>query len=126
MEEGKIVEGVVKNITDYGLFIDLGGIDGLLHVTDVSWGRIKHPSESFSRGDRLEVKVLSFDRETERVSLGLKQMFDNPWNTITEKYAVGSIVEGKIVNIMDYGVFVELEPGVEGLVHISEMFWTKR
>jgi small subunit ribosomal protein S1 len=126
MEEGKVLEGVVKNITDYGLFIDLGGIDGLLHVTDVSWGRIKHPSESFSRGDTLQVKVLSFDRETERVSLGLKQMFENPWNFIGHKYAVGSIVEGKVVNIMDYGVFVELEPGVEGLVHISEMFWTKK
>jgi len=126
MEEGKIVEGIVKNITDYGLFIDLGGIDGLLHVTDVSWGRIKHPSESFSRGDELQVKVLSFDRETERVSLGLKQMVDNPWHTIAEKYVIASIVEGKVVNIMDYGIFVELEPGVEGLVHISEMFWTKK
>ncbi|MBN2255785.1 MAG: 30S ribosomal protein S1, partial [Deltaproteobacteria bacterium] len=126
MEEGKVLDGVVKNITDYGLFIDLGGIDGLLHVTDVSWGRIKHPSESFSRGDEVRVKVLSFDRENERVSLGLKQMFDNPWNTITNKYVIGSIVEGKVVNIMDYGIFVELEPGVEGLVHISEMFWTKK
>jgi len=126
MQEGKIVEGTVKNITDYGLFIDLGGIDGLLHVTDVSWGRIKHPSESFSRGDRVRVKVLSFDKEAERVSLGLKQMFDNPWHTITDKYAIGSIVEGTVVNIMDYGIFVELEPGVEGLVHISEMFWTKK
>ncbi len=126
MEEGKIVEGIVKNITDYGLFIDLGGIDGLLHVTDVSWGRIKHPSESFSRGDQVQVKVLSFDRDSERVSLGLKQMFDNPWHTITEKYTISSIVEGKVVNIMDYGIFVELEPGVEGLVHVSEMFWTKK
>lgn len=126
MEEGKIIEGVVKNITDYGLFIDLGGIDGLLHVTDISWGRIKHPSESFSRGDTVTVKVLTFDREKERVSLGLKQMTDNPWDSISERYAVGSVVEGKAVNIMDYGAFIELEPGVEGLVHISEMFWTKK
>jgi len=126
MEEGKVVEGVVKNITDYGLFIDLGGIDGLLHVTDISWGRVKNPSESYSRGDTVTVKILSFDRENERVSLGLKQLTDNPWNSITEQYAVGSFIEGTVVNIMDYGAFVELEPGVEGLVHISEMFWTKK
>ena len=126
IEEGSIVEGIVKNITDYGLFIDLGGIDGLLHVTDISWGRIKHPSESFSRGDKLTVKILAFDREKERVSLGLKQLTDNPWDNITDSYSVGTIVEGKVVNIMDYGAFIELEPGVEGLVHISEMFWTKK
>lgn len=126
IEEGSIVEGIVKNITDYGLFIDLGGIDGLLHVTDISWGRIKHPSESFSRGDKLTVKILAFDREKERVSLGLKQLTDNPWDNIADRYSVGTIVEGKVVNIMDYGAFIELEPGVEGLVHISEMFWTKK
>jgi small subunit ribosomal protein S1 len=125
IEEGKIVEGVIKNITDYGLFIDLGGIDGLLHVTDISWGRISRPSDNFNKGDRISVKILSFDKEKERVSLGLKQMTSNPWETITEKYKVGSIVEGKIVNLMDYGVFIELEPGVEGLIHISEMFWTR-
>ncbi len=126
IEEGSIVEGIVKNITDYGLFIDLGGIDGLLHVTDISWGRIKHPSESFSRGDNLTVKILAFDREKERVSLGLKQLTDNPWDNIVGRYSVGTTVEGKVVNIMDYGAFIELEPGVEGLVHISEMFWTKK
>ncbi len=125
MEEGKIVEGIVKNITDYGLFVDLGGIDGLLHVTDISWGRITRPSTSFSKGDKITVKVLSFDREQERVTLGLKQLTENPWDTIAEKYPIGSIVEGKIVNIMDYGAFVELERGVEGLIHISEMFWTR-
>ncbi len=126
LEEGKIIEGIVKNVTDYGLFIDLGGIDGLLHITDMSWGRIKHPSERFSREDEITIKVLSFDREKERVSLGLKQLTENPWNAITERYPVGSIIEGKVVNIMDYGVFVEIESGVEGLVHVSEMFWTKK
>jgi small subunit ribosomal protein S1 len=125
IEEGNVLEGVIKNITDYGLFIDLGGIDGLLHVTDISWGRITRPSDTFSKGDKIKVKVLSFDREKERVSLGLKQMTDNPWENIAEKYPVGSIVEGKVVNLTDYGVFVELEPGVEGLVHITEMFWTR-
>lgn len=125
IEEGKIIEGVIKNITDYGLFIDLGGIDGLLHVTDISWGRISRPSDNFNKGDSITVKIMSFDKEKERVSLGLKQLTPNPWETITEKYVVGSIVEGKIVNLMDYGVFVELEAGVEGLIHISEMFWTR-
>ncbi len=126
LEEGKIVEGTVKNITDYGIFIDLGGIDGLLHITDMSWGRIRHPSENFSRDDRINVKVLSFDREKERVSLGIKQMTENPWESINEKYPVESIVEGKVVSLMDYGAFIELEPGVEGLVHVSELFWTKK
>ena len=125
IEEGSIVEGVIKNITDYGIFIDLGGIDGLLHVTDISWGRIAKPAETFHKGEKINVKVLSFDREKERVSLGLKQLTDNPWEKIIEKYPVGSIVEGKVVNLTDYGVFVELEPGVEGLVHISEMYWTR-
>jgi small subunit ribosomal protein S1 len=125
IEEGKIMEGVIKNITDYGLFIDLGGIDGLLHVTDISWGRITRPSDNFSKGDKIKVKVLSFDREKERVSLGLKQLMDNPWEMIEKKYAVGSVIEGKVVNLTDYGVFVEMEPGVEGLVHITEMFWTR-
>lgn len=125
IEEGHILEGVIKNITDYGLFIDLGGIDGLLHVTDISWGRITRPSDNFSKGDKIKVKVLSFDREKERVSLGLKQLMDNPWEMIERKYAVGSVLEGKVVNLTDYGVFVEMEPGVEGLVHITEMFWTR-
>jgi small subunit ribosomal protein S1 len=126
IEEGKIGEGTVKNITDYGVIVDLGGIDGLLHVTDISWGKITRPSDSFSKGDKITVKVLSFDRAKERVSLGLKQLKENPWDTIDEKYTVGTIVEGKVVTIMDYGAFVELEPGVEGLIHVSEMFWTSR
>jgi len=125
IKEGSIVEGVIKNITDYGIFIDLGGIDGLLHVTDLSWGRIIKPSEHFKKGDKITTKVLSFDAEKERVSLGLKQLTENPWEKITDKYPVGSIVEGKVVNLTDYGVFVELEKGVEGLVHISEMFWSR-
>ncbi len=125
IEEGKIVEGIIKNITDYGLFIDLGGIDGLLHVTDISWGRITRPSDHFSKGEKIRVKVLSFDREKERVALGLKQLTENPWETIKDKYPVQTIVDGRVVNLTDYGVFVELEPGVEGLIHVSEMFWTR-
>jgi len=125
LEVGKIVEGIIKNITDYGVFIDLGGVDGLLHVTDISWGRITRPADNFTKGDRIQVKVISFDREKERVALGLKQLFSNPWETITERYPVGSILPGRVVNVTDYGVFVELEKGVEGLIHISEMFWTR-
>lgn len=125
IQEGKIVEGTIKNITDYGIFIDLGGIDGLLHITDISWGRISRPADNFSKGQKIAVKVLSFDRERERVALGLKQLTENPWETIHEKYPVGSIMTGRVVNLTDYGAFVELEPGVEGLVHISEMFWTR-
>jgi small subunit ribosomal protein S1 len=125
IEEGKIVEGIIKNITDYGLFIDLGGIDGLLHVTDISWGRITRPSDHFSKGEKIRVKVLSFDREKERVALGLKQLASNPWETIKDKYPINFLVEGRVVNLTDYGVFVELEPGVEGLIHVSEMFWTR-
>jgi small subunit ribosomal protein S1 len=125
IEEGKIVEGVIKNITDYGLFIDLGGIDGLLHVTDISWGRITRPSDHFSKGEKIRVKVLSFDREKERVALGLKQLALNPWETIKDNYPIHSVVEGRVVNLTDYGVFVELETGVEGLIHVSEMFWTR-
>jgi small subunit ribosomal protein S1 len=125
LEAGKIVEGIIKNITDYGIFIDLGGIDGLLHVTDISWGRITRPADNFSRGEAIRVQVLSFDREKERVALGLKQLMENPWETIELRYPVGAIVAGKVVNVTDYGVFVELESGVEGLIHISEMFWTR-
>ena len=125
IKEGSIVEGIIKNITDYGIFIDLGGIDGLLHVTDISWGRIAKPAETFHKSEKIKVKVLSFDSEKERVSLGLKQLTENPWEHITEKYPVGALVNGKVVNLTDYGVFVELEPGVEGLVHISEMYWTR-
>ncbi len=125
IQEGSTVEGVIKNITDYGIFIDLGGVDGLLHVTDISWGRIAKPSDNFQKGDKITTKVLSFDTEKERVSLGLKQLTDNPWEKIMEKYPVGSVVKGKVVNLTDYGVFVEIESGVEGLVHISEMYWTR-
>jgi small subunit ribosomal protein S1 len=125
IEEGKVMEGVIKNITDYGIFIDLGGIDGLLHITDISWGKITRPSDSFGRGEKIKVKVLSFDRDKERVSLGLKQLAANPWDTIRDRYPVGAMIEGKVVSIVDYGAFIELEPGVEGLVHVSEMFWTR-
>ncbi|MFO7570949.1 MAG: 30S ribosomal protein S1 [Smithellaceae bacterium] len=125
ISEGSVVEGIIKNITDYGIFIDLGGIDGLLHVTDISWGRIAKPSDAFHKGEPIKVKVISFDREKERVSLGLKQLHENPWDNISEKYPIGVLIEGKVVNLTDYGVFIELEPGVEGLVHISEMYWTR-
>jgi small subunit ribosomal protein S1 len=126
LKEGDIVEGTVKNLTDYGAFIDLGGIDGLLHITDISWGRIGHPSERLSVGDRIKVKILRFDREKEKVSLGLKQALPDPWETVPQRYPAGSRIKGKVVNLTDYGVFVELEDGVEGLVHISELTWSKK
>ncbi len=126
LEEGKVVSGVVKNITDYGIFVDLGGIDGLLHITDISWGRVNHPSELFQLGDEIDVVVLQYDREEEKVSLGLKQKTEDPWEAAEEKYPVGSRVQGKVVSITDYGAFIELELGIEGLIHISEMSWTKR
>ena len=125
LEEGQIREGVVKNITDFGAFIDLGGVDGLLHITDMSWGRVNHPSELVSIGDRIKVKVLSYDRKRERISLGLKQLTAHPWENIDKKYPIESQVRGKVVSITDYGAFVELEEGIEGLVHISEMSWTQ-
>ncbi len=125
MEEGNIVEGIVKNITDYGVFIDLGGIDGLLHITDMSWGRVNHPSEMFSIGDKVKVMVLKYDREKERVSLGLKQITPDPWVDVDQKYPVGTRIKGKVVSITDYGAFVELEKGIEGLVHVSEMSWSR-
>ncbi len=125
LEEGQIREGVVKNITDFGAFIDLGGLDGLLHITDMSWGRVGHPSEMVSIGDRIRVKVLNYDRERERISLGLKQLTRHPWENIEEKYKEGQKVQGRVVSITDYGAFVELEEGIEGLVHISEMSWTQ-
>jgi small subunit ribosomal protein S1 len=126
LEEGAVVEGVVKNITDYGLFIDLGGIDGLLHVTDISWGREGHPSERHQVGDQIAVKVLKFDRETERVSLGLKQLTEDPWSRVEENYPIGARIQGKVVSLADYGAFVEVEEGVEGLIHVSEMSWTRK
>jgi small subunit ribosomal protein S1 len=126
IHEGKVVDGIVKNITDYGVFIDLGGVDGLLHITDISWGRVKHPSELFSVGDTIPVKILSFDLEKERVSLGMKQLAADPWSIASEKYAVGSKVTGVVVSLTDYGAFVELEEGVEGLIHVSEMSWTRK
>ncbi len=126
LAEGSVLKGIVKNLTDYGAFIDLGGIDGLLHITDMSWGRIGHPSERFNVGDEVKVVVLKFDPGAERVSLGLKQIQEDPWHRADEKYPVGTRVHGKVVSITDYGAFIELEQGVEGLVHVSEMSWTKR
>ncbi|HTG36748.1 MAG TPA: 30S ribosomal protein S1 [Thermoanaerobaculia bacterium] len=126
LEEGARLRGTVKNITDYGVFIDLGGIDGLLHITDISWGRVNHPSEHFTVGDEVEVVVLKFDPETERVSLGYKQRSDDPWTLVDKKYPIGSRVQGRVVSIVDYGAFVEIEEGVEGLIHVSEMSWTKK
>ena len=126
LEEGKNAKGVVKNLTDYGAFVDLGGIDGLLHITDMAWKRVKHPSEVVAIGDEIEVQVLKFDKERERVSLGLKQMGDDPWKDIANRYPNSSRIKGKVTNIADYGCFVEIEDGVEGLVHMSEMDWTNK
>ncbi len=126
MESSGVLTGTVKNITDYGAFVDLGGIDGLLHITDMSWGRINHPSEILKVGDEIQVKILKFDQDSERVSLGLKQTQPDPWENAEERYAIGSKWTGKVVSITDYGVFVELEKGIEGLVHVSEMTWTKK
>ena len=126
LEEGKLVTGAVKNITDYGVFVDLGGIDGLLHITDISWGRVGHPSEYFKVGDDVDVVILRFDRDRERVSLGYKQRFEDPWILVPEKYPIGKRVSGSVVSIVDYGAFVALEEGVEGLIHVSEMSWTKK
>ena len=126
LNEGDIIEGTVKNLTDCGAFIDLGGMDGLLHITDISWGRIGHPSDRLSVGDRIKVKILRFDREKEKVSLGLKQALPDPWETVPQRYPAGSRIKGKVVNLTDYGVFVELEDGVEGLVHVSELTWSKK
>ena len=126
LEEGVILEGTVKNITGYGAFVDLGGIDGILHISDMSWGRISHPSEIVQVGDKVKVVVLKFDPEKERISLGMKQLTPDPWQTVAEKYPVGSRIQGKVISLMDYGAFVELESGIEGLIHISEMSWTKK
>lgn len=126
LEEGKVLKGVVKNITEYGVFVDLGGIDGLLHITDMSWGRVGHPSEMCSIGDSIKVIVLNFDSEKERVSLGLKQLTDDPWSSVDDRYPEGARVTGRVVSLTDYGAFVELEPGIEGLIHVSEMSWTAK
>ena len=124
--EGVVLKGVVKNITDYGLFIDLGGIDGLVHITDMSWGRVGHPSEMHRVGDEIEIKVLSFDPEKERVSLGIKQLAPDPWSQVAENYPIGEKIAGRVVSLTDYGAFVEVEQGVEGLIHVSEMSWTRK
>ena len=126
LEEGSITKGIVKNITDYGAFVDLGGIDGLLHITDMSWGRVNHPSDLFKVADELEVKVLKFDREEEKVSLGYKQLTDDPWLSVSSRYPQNTRVQTAVVSLTDYGAFVELENGVEGLIHISEMTWNRR
>ena len=126
LREGQVLNGIVKNITDYGAFIDLGGVDGLLHVTDIAWKRVLHPSEILSLGDTITVQVIKFNSETQRISLGMKQLEDDPWNSIESKYPIGSKTKGRITNITDYGAFVELDPGIEGLVHITEISWTKK
>lgn len=126
LEEGILIKGAVKNITDYGVFIDLGGVDGLLHITDMTWGRIVHPSEMFSIADEVEVLVLKYDPSEQKVSLGLKQKSPNPWESVDQKYSIGTKITGKIVSLTEYGAFIELEPGVEGLIHVSEMSWTKK
>ncbi len=126
LEEGKVIKGIVKNITDYGAFVDLGGIDGLLHITDLAWRRVKHPSEILTVGDEIESKVLKFDQEKNRVSLGIKQLGDDPWIALSRRYPVGTRLFGKVSNLTDYGAFVEIEPGIEGLVHVSEMDWTNK
>ncbi|HLN88244.1 MAG TPA: 30S ribosomal protein S1, partial [Candidatus Limnocylindrales bacterium] len=126
LEEGVILEGTVKNITGYGAFVDLGGIDGILHISDMSWGRINHPSEIVQVGEKIKVVVLKFDTEKERISLGMKQLTPDPWHTVAQKYPVGGRVQGKVISLMDYGAFVELESGIEGLIHISEMSWTRK
>ena len=126
LQEGQILQGIVKNITDYGAFVDLGGVDGLLHVTDIAWKRINHPSEALQVGQTVDVQVIRFNPETQRISLGMKQLLSDPWENATEKFAVGLKMEGRVTNITDYGAFVELDEGVEGLVHVSEMSWTKK
>ena len=126
LQEGALIKGFVKNITDYGVFVDLGGVDGLLHITDMTWGRIVHPSEMFEIGDEVEVVVLKYFPDDQKVSLGLKQKVQNPWEMVEDKFAVGTKLIGKIVSLTDYGAFIEIEPGVEGLIHVSEMSWTKR
>ena len=126
LEEGQVVEGVVKNVTDYGAFVDLGGIDGLLHVTDMAWRRVNHPNEILTIGQTVKVQIIRVNQETHRISLGMKQLESDPWELIESKYPIGAQVTGRVTNITDYGAFVELEPGIEGLIHVSEMSWTKK
>ncbi|PLX50302.1 MAG: 30S ribosomal protein S1 [Desulfobulbaceae bacterium] len=126
LQEGAVITGSITNITDYGIFVDLGGLDGLCHITDLSWGRVSHPSKLFKVGEEVDVKILKFDKETDKVSLGVKQLKEDPWSTVAERYPVGSKAVGKVVSITDYGVFAELEEGVEGLIHVSEMSWSKK
>jgi small subunit ribosomal protein S1 len=126
LEEGQVIDGVVKNITDYGAFVDLGGIDGLLHVTDIAWRRVNHPTEMLTIGQQVKVKIIKINHETHRISLGMKQLQDDPWQGIEAKFPVGARFRGRVTNITDYGAFVELEPGIEGLIHVSEMSWTKK
>src|SRR6266516_2443284 len=126
LEEGQVIDGVVKNITDYGAFVDLGGIDGLLHVTDIAWRRVNHPTEVLNIGQQVKVKIIKINHETHRISLGMKQLLDDPWQGIEAKFPVGARYKGRVTNITDYGAFVELEPGIEGLIHVSEMSWTKK
>ncbi|MCB0321866.1 MAG: S1 RNA-binding domain-containing protein, partial [Bdellovibrionales bacterium] len=126
LAEGVVMEGIVKNVTDYGAFIDLGGIDGLLHITDMSWGRVNHPAELLSVGQTVPVVVLKYDEENERVSLGMKQLHDNPWEKVEAKYTQNSTITGKVVSLTDYGAFVRLDEGIEGLIHVSEMSWTRK
>ena len=126
LEEGGVLTGVVKNLTDYGAFVDLGGIDGLLHITDMSWGRLTHPRDLVNVGDQIQVKVLKFDKDKQRVSLGFKQLTPDPWLDAEHRYPVGAHVSGRVISVTDYGAFVELEQGIEGLVHVSEMTWSKR
>ncbi len=126
LEEGQVIDGVVKNITDYGAFVDLGGIDGLLHVTDIAWRRVNHPTEVLNIGQQVKVKIIKINHETHRISLGMKQLQDDPWQGIEAKYPIGTRYKGRVTNITDYGAFVELEPGIEGLIHVSEMSWTKK
>ena len=126
LAEGQVIDGTVKNITDYGAFVDLGGIDGLLHVTDIAWRRVNHPTEVLSIGQSVKVRIIKINHETHRISLGMKQLLEDPWSNIETRYAVGQKLKGRVTNITDYGAFVELEPGIEGLIHVSEMSWTKK
>ena len=126
LAEGQVIDGTVKNLTDYGAFVDLGGIDGLLHVTDIAWRRVNHPSEVLTIGQTVKVRIIKINHETHRISLGMKQLQEDPWSNIETRYSVGQKLKGRVTNIADYGAFVELEPGIEGLIHVSEMSWTKK